>query len=133
MEATVIVTFLALGQYVLFGVQVGALRGKHGIKAPATSGHPEFERMHRVHQNTMEQLVLFLPALWIHAYYANPLLGAIIGMVYIVGRFIYRSAYLEDPSSRGIGFTLSVVPSAVLLVWALVAVVLRIDAVRVVV
>ena len=125
MEATVIVTFLALGQFVLFGVQVGSLRGKHGIKAPATTGHDEFERMHRVHQNTMEQLVVFLPALWIHAYYANPLWGGVVGLVYIVGRFIYKSAYLKDPASRGLGFTMSFVPSAVLLIWALVAAVLK--------
>ncbi len=125
MEATVIVTFLALAQYVLFGLQVGSMRARHGIKAPAMSGHPEFERMYRVHQNTLEQLVVFLPALWIHAYYAKPLWGAVIGMVYIVGRFIYRAAYLKEPSSRGVGFTLSFVPSAVLLIWALVAVVLR--------
>lgn len=121
MEATVIVTFLALAQYVLFGVQVGGMRGKHGVTAPATSGHPEFERMNRVHINTMEQLVLFLPALWMHALYANPLWGAIIGMVYIVGRFIYRASYLKDPSTRHNGFTLTIVPSLVLLIWALVA------------
>ena len=125
MEATVIVTFLALAQYVLFGIQVGSLRGKHGIKAPATTGHPEFERMNRVHLNTMEQLVLFLPALWIHALYASPLYGAGIGLVFIVGRFLYRAEYLKDPASRGTGFTLSFLPSAVLLIWALVAAVLR--------
>jgi len=121
MEATVIVTFLALAQYVLFGVQVGGMRGKHGVTAPATSGHPEFERMNRVHINTMEQLVLFLPALWMHALYANPLWGAIIGMVYIVGRFVYRASYLKDPSTRHNGFMLTIVPSLVLLIWALVA------------
>ena len=125
MEATVIVTFLALGQYVLFGVQVGSLRGKHGIKAPAQTGHEEFERMNRVHLNTMEQLVLFLPALWMQAYYANPLVGAVVGMVYIVGRFVYRAEYLKDPDSRGLGFTMSFVPSAVLLIWALVAAILN--------
>ena len=125
MEATVIVTFLALGQYVLFGVQVGSMRGKHGIKAPAQTGHPEFERMSRVHLNTMEQLVLFLPALWMQAYYANPLYGAVVGMVYVVGRFIYRAEYLKDPDSRGLGFTMSFIPSAVLLIWALVAAILN--------
>lgn len=119
--ATVIITFLALAQYVLFGIQVGSLRGKHGIKAPAQTGHEEFERMNRVHLNTMEQLVVFIPALWMHAYYASPLYGAIIGMVYIVGRFIYRAEYLKDPDSRGLGFTLSFVPTAALLIWALVA------------
>ena len=125
MEATVIITFLALAQYVLFGIQVGAMRGKHGVKAPATSGHEEFERMFRVHQNTLEQLVVFLPALWIHAFYSNPLWGAVIGLVYVVGRFIYRVEYLKDPASRGPGFSMSFVPSAVLLIWALVAAVLQ--------
>lgn len=125
MEATVIVTFLALAQYVLFGVQVGGMRGKHGIKAPAQTGHEEFERMNRVHLNTLEQLVVFIPALWMQAYFANPLYGAIVGMVYVVGRFVYRVEYLRDPDSRGTGFTLSIVPTIVLLIWALVAAIMN--------
>jgi uncharacterized membrane protein YecN with MAPEG domain len=125
MEATVIITFLALAQYVLFGIQVGGMRSKHGVKAPDTSGHEEFERMYRVHQNTLEQLVVFLPALWIHALYANPLWGAVVGLVYVVGRFLYRAEYLKDPASRGPGFSMSFIPSAVLLIWALVAMVLQ--------
>lgn len=125
MEATVIVTFLVLAQYVLFGIQVGGMRAKHGVKGPATTGHDEFERMNRVHLNTMEQLVVFLPALWIHAQYANPLWGAALGLVFIVGRFIYRAEYLKDPGSRSPGFTLSILPSLVLLIWSLVIAVTR--------
>lgn len=125
METTVIVTFLVLAQYVLFGIQVGALRGKHGVKAPATGGHEEFERMNRVHLNTMEQLVVFLPALWIHAQYANPLWGAALAVVFIVGRFVYRAEYLKDPGSRSPGFSMSFIPSAVLLIWSLVVAVMR--------
>lgn len=125
MEATVIVTFLVLAQYVLFGIQVGAMRGKHGVKGPATTGHEEFERMNRVHQNTMEQLVVFIPALWIHAQYASPLWGAGLALVFIAGRFIYRAEYLKDPGSRSPGFSMSFIPSAVLLIWALVVAVLR--------
>ncbi|RZV37673.1 MAG: MAPEG family protein [Chromatiales bacterium] len=121
MEATVIVTFLVLAQFVFFGVQVGAMRGKHGVKAPATTGHEEFERMNRVHINTMEQLVVFLPALWMHALYANPLWGAALGAVYIIGRFLYRAEYLKDPGSRSPGFTMTITASLVLLIWALVA------------
>ena len=80
--------------------------------------------MNRVHLNTLEQLVVFIPALWMQAYVANPLFGAIVGLVYIVGRFVYRAEYLKDPDSRGTGFALSFIPSAVLLVWALVAAVI---------
>ncbi len=125
MEATVIVTFLALAQYTLFGLQVGALRSKLEVPAPRETGPEEFERMNRVHLNTAEQLIIFIPALWMHAYYANPLYGAVIGMFFIVGRFIYRSAYLKDPKSRGVGFTMTFVSSAILAVWALVAAVLQ--------
>lgn len=120
MEYPAIVTALALLQFTWFGVQVGGMRGKHGVKAPAMSGPPEFERMMRVHQNTMEQLIVFLPALWLHAFFVNPLWAAGIGLVYIVGRFIYRSAYLRDPSGRSLGFTTGFFATAVLLIWALV-------------
>jgi hypothetical protein len=121
MAAIAIVTILALGQYILFSIQVGSMRGKHGIKAPAIAGHPEFERMFRVQQNTMEQLVAFIPALWIYGYVVNAKWGAAIGLVYIVGRFVYRAEYLKDPDSRGLGFTITFLPTAVMLVWALIA------------
>lgn len=125
MEATIIITILALAQFVLFGIQVGSMRGKHGIKAPAVTGHPEFERIFRVQQNSMEQLVVFIPALWIFAYLVNPLWGAGMGLVFIIGRFIYRSSYVKDPDARGIGFTITFVPTAVMLVWSLVVAVMR--------
>jgi len=121
MDLVAIVTILALGQFVLFSIQVGSMRGKHGVKAPAMSGHPEFERMFRIQQNTMEQLVVFVPALWIFARYVNPLWAAGMGLVFIVGRFIYRSSYLKDPASRSMGFTITFVPTAVMLVWGLIA------------
>jgi uncharacterized MAPEG superfamily protein len=120
MEAVVIVTVLALMQYIFFTFQVGGSRAKTGIKAPAMVGDPDFERTTRVHQNTMEQLVMFIPALWLYAHYVNPLWGAGIGLVYVVGRFIYRAAYLKDPSGRTLGFMLSLLPSVVMLVWVLV-------------
>ena len=120
MQAVAIVTILALAQFILFTIQVGSMRGKHGVKAPAITGHPDFERMFRVQQNTMEQLIAFVPALWIYAYLVNPFWGAAIGLVFIVGRFIYRAAYLKDPDSRGLGFTLTFLPTAVMLVWSLV-------------
>ena len=125
MEWVAIITVLAILQYVWFGVQVGSMRQKHEVKAPAMTGPPEFERMFRIHYNTMEQLVVFLPALWMFAYLVSPLWGAGIGTIYVVGRFIYRAAYLKDPSGRGTGFTLTFVPAAVMLVWVLVKAVLN--------
>lgn len=125
MEATVIVTFLALVQYSMFGIQVGAMRQKYDAPAPTQTGHELFERMNRVHLNTLEQLVVFIPALWMHAYYANAVYGAIIGLVFIVGRFVYRAEYLNDPATRSPGFAMTFIPSAVLLIWALIAAVMQ--------
>jgi uncharacterized membrane protein YecN with MAPEG domain len=120
MDWVIIVTVLALLQYAWFGVQVGAMRGKHEAKAPAMSGAPEFERMFRIHYNTMEQLIMLLPLMWIFAHVVNPLWAAVFGAVYLVARFIYRSTYLKDPASRGMGFTLTFLPSVVMAVWLLV-------------
>ena len=120
MEILAIVTILALGQYVFFSIQVGSYRGKYGVKAPAVSGAPEFERMFRVQQNTMEQLLVFLPTLWIFGHLVKPAYAAGFGLVFIVGRFVYRAEYLKDPASRSPGFAMSFVPTAIMLVWSLV-------------
>jgi uncharacterized MAPEG superfamily protein len=121
MDWVIIVTVLVLLQYTVFGLQVGSMRVKHSVKAPATSGAPEFERMNRVHCNTMEQLILLLPLMWLFAHVVNPTWAAGFGAVFLVGRFLYRSAYLKDPSGRSAGFTISFLPSAVMAIWLLIA------------
>src|SRR5450756_2618723 len=80
MELVAIVTVLVLIQYVVLGVRVGQARTRYGVEAPAISGHPMFERHFRIHQNTLEQLVVFLPALWLFAIYASPRLAALLGL-----------------------------------------------------
>jgi glutathione S-transferase len=124
MEAVVIVTVLALMQYEFFAIQVGSAHQKYGVKVPKMSGDPQFECVHRVHQNTLERLVVFIPVLWLYGYTVNPLWGAGIGVLYLIGRFVYRAEYLKDPSTRGLGFMLSFLPSAVMAIWVLVDAVL---------
>jgi glutathione S-transferase len=119
-----LVSVLALLQYMWFGVQVGGARGKYSIKAPAVSGHEVFERIYRVQMNTLEQLVVFLPVLWMAARYWNPVWMAAIGAVYLVGRMIYRNSYIKDPGSRTLGFALTFFPSMVLLLATLVGAVM---------
>jgi glutathione S-transferase len=120
MEAVVIVTILALAQYVFFGIRVGGARAKYGVSAPATTGNEQFECVNRVHGNTLEQLVVLIPVMWLYAQNVNPLWGAGMGSVYIIGRFIYSAAYTKDPSSRSLGFMMSFLPSAIMAVWLLV-------------
>ena len=125
MEAVVIVTVLALMQYMYFGIQVGGAHQKFGIKAPSMSGDPQFDRVNRVHQNTLEQLIVLIPALWMYAHYVNPLWGAGMGAVYLIGRFIYRAEYTKDPATRTLGFSLSFLPGAIMAVWVLIVVALK--------
>ena len=127
MPYVAIVTAVALLQFFWFGWQVGVARGKYNIAAPAVSGNEIFERVFRVHMNTLEQLVVFLPALWIFASYISPLWAAGIGAVFIVGRALYARSYVKDPKSRSAGFALTALPELALLIgiliWAVMALV----------
>lgn len=124
MEYTAIVTILILLQLFWFAFQVGQQRGRHGIKAPATVGHPDFERAFRAHQNTVEQLIVFLPGMWIYATYGNPQIAAGAGIVFLVGRQIYRTAYVADPSKRSAGFGIGMLATGFVVIGGLIAVVL---------
>jgi glutathione S-transferase len=114
-----IVAVLAVLQFFLFGILVGRARRRHEIRAPATSGHELFERAFRVHMNTLEQLVGFLPALLIASLYWRNEVVAGIGAVYLIGRFLYRHLYLLDPARRRPGFLMTVIPTFTLLTLSL--------------
>ena len=115
-----IVGMLAVIQLIVFGMLVGRARSQHGIAAPATTGHPVFERYYRVQMNTVETLIVFLPALWLAAKYWPPVVAAILGAIYLVGRTLYLNAYVSDPKKRGLGFGLSMLPTLVLVAAALI-------------
>lgn len=114
-----LIVLLGLAQYVWFGIQVGGARGRSGIKAPAMSGDPGLERRIRVHYNTLELLVVFIPSIYIFALYAHQWTAVALGALYLVGRFVYARSYVKDPASREIGFGLSFLPIALLLVGAI--------------
>ena len=120
MEYVAIVTALALLVYMYMAFQVGAGRGKYNVEAPAISGDPTWERLYRVQTNTVEQLVVFLPALWIFAYLGNPVWAAAIGSVFVIGRVIYMVTYVQDPARRTIGFLLGFLANVVLVIGVLV-------------
>ena len=115
-----LVTVLALVFYAWTGVNVSRMRIRHHVRAPSVTGAPEFERAFRVHQNTQEQIVLFLPALWLFVMLVSSLWGGVLGLVWIAGRVLYAVSYLRDPDTRGPGFAIAGVASLVLLLGALV-------------
>ncbi len=120
MEAIAIVTALALIQLFAFGFLVGKARGKYGVSAPAISGNANFEREFRVHQNTLEQLVILIPAMWMFGMYVHALTAAGLGLLFVLSRFIYWNAYLKDPKSRSPGFGIGAVCTIALVLGSLI-------------
>ena len=115
-----IVLVLILVQYTSFGIKVGGAREKYNIQAPAIMGHPEFERYYRVHQNTLEQLIVFIPLYLVFPQMAESqgwmgyemVSGA--GVLWLIGRYVYATNYVKDPASRGKGFMISFLAIALL-------------------
>jgi uncharacterized membrane protein YecN with MAPEG domain len=119
MEFVALVTLLLLFQYLTFMMLCGMARGKSGVQAPATTGDELFERALRVQVNTLEQLVITLPAMWISAMYYRPLLAAGLGLVFFLGRLLYRTGYMKDPAKRGPGMMIGFLANVALLLTAL--------------
>ncbi len=114
-----LVIALALVEFFAFGAAVAKARAKYGVAAPATTGHEIFERYFRVQMNTLELLVMFIPAIWIFARYISAPIAAALGAVFLVGRVIYFRSYVKEPRSRELGFALSAGPVMILLIGAI--------------
>jgi uncharacterized membrane protein YecN with MAPEG domain len=125
MAFVILVSALILIQYQYFAYSVGMARGKYDVQAPATTGDENFERVFRVHINTLEQLIITLPAMWICAFYLRTDIAAILGAFFLAGRFIYSAAYTGDPSKRGIGMMIGFIANILLLLCCLYAGVIR--------
>ena len=120
MELVAIVIALALIEYAVFSMLVGKARGTYGIDAPAISGNPIFERYYRVHQNTMEALISFIPGMVLFAHYVSADVAAGLGALFLIGRVLYLRAYVADPKSRTLGFVLGYIPTQILVIGGLI-------------
>jgi uncharacterized membrane protein YecN with MAPEG domain len=112
------VTLLAVLISIGLQIYVGVVRGRTGIKPPAMSGAPALEAALRAEGNTLEQYVLFLPALWLAALYFQGWLPPILGLVWCLGRILYATGYVSSPNKRYPGYVLTVTSAFALIVLA---------------
>jgi len=120
-----LVILLALLEYSLFGALVSRARGRFGIKAPAITGNPEFERYFRVQQNTLEHLIILIPSMIIFAWYLSAIGSVVLGLVFVVARGFYAYTYVKEPASRHYPAVISGLVTMILLLGGLVGAVLR--------
>jgi len=111
---------LALIEFMVFLMAVGRARDTYKVPAPATTGNEVFERYCRVQNNTIEQLIIFVPAIVVFAHYVNPLVAAGLGALFVIGRWLYFVGYVKDPKKRSTGFLISFIPNLILLLGAVI-------------
>ncbi len=120
-----IVTLLALLEYSILGVMVGRARLTYGVEAPATTGNPDFERYFRVHVNTLESLIVFIPAVWIFSLTVSYHFGVALGLLFVIARIIYASGYLSAASKRAPGAIATAVINGILVLGALITITIK--------
>jgi glutathione S-transferase len=122
---TALITLASLLFYVLIAFAVAKARVRCNVKAPATTGDPAFERIYRVQMNTLEWLVIYLPCLWLFAFYVSDAGAAALGAVWIAGRYLYKEGYEEAAEKRGRGFAIQAGATLVLLLGAMLGILYR--------
>jgi glutathione S-transferase len=122
---TAVVTLLAVAFYFFLATRVAVAHGKFNVKLPATTGNPEFERICRVHVNTLEWMPTFLAPLWLCAVYLNDIAAAVLGLVWIGGRVLYFVGYSKAVERRLPGFFIQSTVCLLLFIGAIVGIVTR--------
>jgi glutathione S-transferase len=120
---TSLATLLCVAVFFWTLLRVAQARTKYGVAAPAVTGNEMFERAFRVQMNTIEQMALLFPSMWLCAFWVGDQWAALGGVVWSAGRILYAILYQADPRKRGPGFTLTVLPSFVMAGAVLVTVV----------
>ena len=120
MDLVYFTVLLALLEYTVMAALVGRARVKHGILAPATAGNPEFERANRVHINTLENLIVFVPGVVIFGLYVSAPWAAVLGVVFVVARAVYAYGYYQAAEKRSVGAGVTGIVNIVLIVGSLI-------------
>jgi hypothetical protein len=100
MELVYVTIVLAVLEYMVMGALVGFARTKYN--------------------NTLENLIIFIPTVWIFATYFSELWAAILGFLFVVGRAIYAVGYLKAAEKRSIGAGITGIVEMALVVGCLI-------------
>jgi glutathione S-transferase len=122
LQVTGIVTILSLIVFFILSLNVGIARAKYKVPVPQITGDENFERIFRVQQNTVEQLVIFVPALWIFAIFVNAIAANVLGIIWIIGRILYAWGYYTEAKKRGPGFAINSLTTLILLLGSLIGI-----------
>jgi glutathione S-transferase len=122
---TCFVTLLAVCVYFSFALRVAVAHRRYGVQLPAMSGHPDFERVYRVHANTLEWMPIFLPCLWLCALLLNDSLAAAVGLLWVVARLLYAAGYAKAVEKRLPGFLLQALSCVLLFIGSVVGLVMH--------
>lgn len=126
MNIVYLIILLALVQFIYFTLRTALTREKYGVNAPSTTGNETWERIYRVQQNTLEQLVLFIPGMLAFAHFVSPRWALLPGVLYLIGRQLYSYQYESDPKKRGPGMGLTFLSSIALIFGAIIGLAMRV-------
>lgn len=126
MHFTAFVTMLTALMYVYLGIQVAQARQKFGVKLPKTQGNDDFERIYRAHMNALEWAPVFLPLMWLFAYYVSDPLAAVLGLVWVGSRVWYLIGYSEAVEKRLLPFQVQAYTCAALLIGSFLGLIWRV-------
>lgn len=122
---TAIVTLLAVALYFFIATRVSVAHGTFGIKLPATTGNPDFERICRAHANMLEWMPTFLVPLWLCAIYLNDVAAAVLGLIWISGRVLYFIGYRAAVEKRLPGFFIQASACVLLFIGAVAGIIMH--------
>ena len=122
---TAMVALLAVLLYFVMATRVAAARSRFKVEHPATTGNPDFERVFRAHINTLEWMPIFLPTLWIAAFYFSDRAAAAAGLLWIIGRILFFIGYSKAVEKRVPGFLIQFVACALLMIGAVAGIAMR--------
>lgn len=119
------ITIASLLMYIWTFAKAGKARGIYKVSAPYSDGPPEFLVAQRVQANTVEQIIIFIPLLWLTCLFMNDRLAALLGAIWVVGRVIYALGYYKAPEKRSLGFGISSLAAIGLLITSIVGLIIH--------